>query len=484
MLRLANSLHKETGIKNLCLSGGVALNCVGNGRVLREGPFPKLWIQPAAGDAGSALGAALNVHYHFLDQPRHCDGTQDAMRGTYLGPSFTNEEIEGVLQKLEAPYERFDDAMVCDRVAAYLAEEKVIGWLQGRMEFGPRSLGGRSILGDPRSEKMQSIMNLKIKYRESFRPFAPSVLRECVSDYFEMDTDSPYMLLVAPVVKQRRVALQADQEKLSQALGKLMQEDPSFRVNFDEETGQTLISGMGELHLDIIVDRLVREFKVEANVGKPQVAYRETIRKKVPAEAKFVRQSGGRGQYGHVVMEIEPLEMGGGFEFESKIVGGSIPKEYIKPVEKGVQEALDSGVLAGYPMVDVKATLLDGSYHEVDSSEVAFKVAGSMAFKAGAAKAGAVILEPVMAVEVVTPEDYMGDVIGDLNSRRGRIESMQQRGNVQVISSKVPLSDMFGYATDLRSKTQGRATYTMQFDHYEEVPKSISEAIIAKVQGA
>ncbi|MGV7229303.1 MAG: carbamoyltransferase family protein, partial [Nitrospirales bacterium] len=214
MLRLANSLQKETGIKNLCLSGGVALNCVGNGRVLREGPFEKLWIQPAAGDAGSALGAALNVHYHFLDQPRHCEGSEDAMKGSYLGPSFTNDEIEQTLQKLEANYERLDDAMVCDRVAGHLAEEKVIGWLQGRMEFGPRSLGGRSILGDPRSEKMQSVMNLKIKYRESFRPFAPSVLRERVSDYFDLDTDSPYMLLVAPVAENRRVALQADQEKL------------------------------------------------------------------------------------------------------------------------------------------------------------------------------------------------------------------------------------------------------------------------------
>lgn len=214
MLRLANSLHTETGIKHLCLSGGVALNCVGNGRVLREGPFEKLWIQPAAGDAGSALGAALNVHYHYLDQPRQVEGPQDAMRGSYLGPSFTNEEIEQTLQRLEARYERLDDDQLCDRVAGHLAEEKVIGWLQGRMEFGPRALGGRSILGDPRSEKMQSVMNLKIKYRESFRPFAPSVLRERVTDYFELDTDSPYMLLVAPVAEHRRVALKADQEKL------------------------------------------------------------------------------------------------------------------------------------------------------------------------------------------------------------------------------------------------------------------------------
>ncbi len=214
MLRLAHSLHKETGIKNLCLSGGVALNCVGNGRVLREGPFDKLWIQPAAGDAGSALGAALTVHYHYLDQPRTCQDTEDSMRGSYLGPSWSNEEIEAVLRKLDAPYERLEDSLFYDRVATYLAEEKVIGWVQGRMEFGPRALGGRSILGDPRSEKMQSVMNLKIKYRESFRPFAPSVLRERVADYFEMDTDSPYMLLVAPVAEQRRVALKADEEKL------------------------------------------------------------------------------------------------------------------------------------------------------------------------------------------------------------------------------------------------------------------------------
>ena len=214
MLRLANSLHKETGIKNLCLSGGVALNCVGNGRVLREGPFDKLWIQPAAGDAGSALGAALTVHYHYLDQPRTCQDTEDSMRGSYLGPSWSNEEIEAVLRKLDAPYERLEDSLFYDRVATYLAEEKVIGWVQGQMEFGPRALGGRSILGDPRSEKMQSVMNLKIKYRESFRPFAPSVLRERVADYFEMDTDSPYMLLVAPVAEQRRVALKADEAKL------------------------------------------------------------------------------------------------------------------------------------------------------------------------------------------------------------------------------------------------------------------------------
>jgi elongation factor G len=274
-----------------------------------------------------------------------------------------------------------------------------------------------------------------------------------------------------------------DQERLSSALGKLAQEDPSFKVSYDNETGQTIISGMGELHLDIIVDRLLREFKVGANVGKPQVAYRETIRKKSSAEGKFVRQSGGRGQYGHVEIEIEPLETGGNFEFVNKIVGGTIPREYIQPVEKGVKEALENGILAGYPVVDVKVTLLDGSYHEVDSSEMAFKIAGSMAIKNATKKSGPVLLEPVMNIEVVTPEEYMGDVIGDLNSRRGRIQTMTQRANVRVVAAQVPLSSMFGYATDLRSKTQGRATYTMQFAHYDEIPKNISEDIVVKVRG-
>jgi len=274
-----------------------------------------------------------------------------------------------------------------------------------------------------------------------------------------------------------------DQEKLSQSLAKLAQEDPSFRVSVNDETGQTLIAGMGELHLEIIVDRLTREFKVGANVGKPQVAYRETIRAAAKAEGKFVRQSGGRGQYGHVYLEIMPLEPGKGFEFVSKVVGGTVPREYWNAVEKGVKEAADGGVLAGYPFVDFRVTLTDGSYHEVDSSEMAFKIAGSMGFKECAKKAKPIILEPIMNVEVVTPEDYMGDVIGDLNSRRGKIQSMEQRGKAQVVKSQVPLSEMFGYATDLRSRTQGRATYTMQFANYDEVPKGISEGIIAKVKG-
>jgi elongation factor G len=275
----------------------------------------------------------------------------------------------------------------------------------------------------------------------------------------------------------------ADQEKLSQALSKLAQEDPSFKVSFNEETGQTIISGMGELHLEIIVDRLLREFKVGANVGKPQVAYKETIRGVSKAEGKFVRQTGGRGQYGHVFIEVEPLELGKGFEFVNSIVGGAIPREYISAVEKGIKEALDRGILAGYPIVDIKAKLYDGSYHEVDSSELAFKIAGSMGFREAAKKAKPVLLEPVMSIEVVTPEEFLGDVIGNLNSRRGKVQSIERRGNAQVIRAQAPLSEMFGYATDLRSMTQGRAIYTMQFSHYEEVPKGVSEEIVAKVRG-
>ncbi|MBX7044109.1 MAG: elongation factor G [Ignavibacteria bacterium] len=275
----------------------------------------------------------------------------------------------------------------------------------------------------------------------------------------------------------------ADQDRLSESLAKLSDEDPTFRVKTDEETGQTLIAGMGELHLDIIVDRLRREFKVDANVGNPQVAYKETIRKKVVQEGKFVRQSGGRGQFGHVWIEIEPNEKGKGFVFENAIVGGVIPKEYINPVSDGIEEAMKNGVLAGYPVEDVKIKLFDGSYHDVDSSEMAFKIAGSMAFKEGARKANPVLLEPIMEVEVVTPEEYMGDVMGDLSSRRGRIEGMSQRSDAQVIKAMVPLSEMFGYATTMRSMTQGRAIYTMQFSHYDEAPKSISDQIVEKVKG-
>jgi elongation factor G len=275
-----------------------------------------------------------------------------------------------------------------------------------------------------------------------------------------------------------------DQDKMGEALRRLSDEDPTFRMHTDPETGQTIIAGMGELHLEIIVDRMLREFKVDANVGRPQVAYRETIRKAVEkVEGKFVRQTGGSGQYGHVVINMEPGEPGSGFVFEDKVVGGVIPREYIKPASEGMREAMDNGVLAGYPMVDVKVQLVFGSYHDVDSSEVAFKIAGSMAFKEAARKASPVLLEPMMDVEVVTPGDYMGDVMGDLSSRRGKIQGMDQRGDAQVIKAIVPLSEMFGYSTTLRSATQGRAVYSMQFAHYEEVPKSKAEEIVAKVRG-
>ena len=271
----------------------------------------------------------------------------------------------------------------------------------------------------------------------------------------------------------------ANSEKMGIALAKLAEEDPTFKTWTDQESGQTIIAGMGELHLDIIVDRLKREFKVECTVGKPQVSYKETIRNKVKVQGKFIRQSGGRGQYGDVWLEMEPLEPGKGIEFESKIVGGAVPKEYIKPIEDGVREAALSGILAGYPVIDFKATLVDGSYHEVDSSEMAFKIAGSMAFKEGCKQGKSVLLEPIMKVEVTVPEEYMGDVIGDINSRRGRMEGMEARSGNQIIRGFIPLSEMFGYATDLRSKTQGRGTYSMEPSHYEEVPKSVLEQIVS-----
>jgi len=303
------------------------------------------------------------------------------------------------------------------------------------------------------------------------------------------DDDNPIILeamkFPAPVID---VAIEpktkADQDKLGIALNKLAEEDPTFRVHTDAETGQTIISGMGELHLEIIVDRMMREFKVDANVGRPQVAYRETVRKRVEkVEGKFIRQSGGKGQYGHVVINIAPMEAGQGFHFEDKVVGGTVPREYIGPVEQGIKEALENGILAGYPMVDIKVELTDGSYHEVDSSEMAFKIAGSMAFKEGAQRAHPVLLEPMMKVEVVVPEQYMGDVLGDLSARRGKIGGMMQRGEAQVIASTVPLGEMFGYSTKLRSMSQGRAVYSMEFSHYDEVPKSKAEEIVSKAKG-
>lgn len=356
----------------------------------------------------------------------------------------------------------------------------------------PGSYVFNSISG--RKERIGRILRMHANHREDIdEAFAGDIvaavgLRHTKTGDTLCDEDDPVVLekmeFPEPVIS---VAIEpktkADQEKLGEALSKLADEDPTFRVSTNEETGQTIISGMGELHLEIIVDRMKREFRVEANVGKPEVAYRETIRKKVEQEGKFVRQSGGRGQYGHVWIEIEPNEKGKGFEFENDIVGGVVPKEYIKPISQGIQEAMRNGVLGGYPVVDVKVRLFDGSYHEVDSSEIAFKIAGSIAFKEAALKADPVILEPIMDVEVVTPEEYMGDVIGDLNSRRGKIGGLQPRKDAQVIKATVPLSDMFGYSTQLRSMTQGRAIYTMQFAHYDVVPQSISDQIIEKVRG-
>ena len=291
--------------------------------------------------------------------------------------------------------------------------------------------------------------------------------------------DFPEPVIAVAVEPKTKV----DQEKMGVALSSLAQEDPTFKVHTDPESGQTIIAGMGELHLEIIVDRMMREYKVEANVGKPQVAYRETIRKHAEAEGKFIRQTGGRGQYGHVKIKLDPQPAGKGYEFVNGIIGGSVPKEYIKPVDQGIQEALEGGVMAGYPMVDVKATLYDGSYHDVDSNEMAFKIAGSMAFKEAARKASPVLLEPVMAVEVVVPEEFQGTIVGDLNRRRGRIEDVEHRAGSQIVKAWVPLSEMFGYATHMRSSTQGRATYSMHFARYEEVPRSVAEEIIAKVQG-
>jgi elongation factor G len=305
------------------------------------------------------------------------------------------------------------------------------------------------------------------------------------------DEDKPIVLerieFPAPVLSLAiEPKSKADQQKIGLALAKLSQEDPTFQVKTDEDTGQTVLSGMGELHLEILVDRLMREFKVEANVGRPQVSYKETITRGSEAEGKFVRQSGGRGQYGHCKIRIEPLEAteeNEGFEFVNAIKGGSIPKEYIKPVEAGIVEAMEGGILAGYPLVNVKVELYDGTYHEVDSSEVAFKVAGSMALRAAAEKAKPVLLEPVMAVEIVVPEEYMGDVIGDINQRRGRVEGMEMRGGSQIIKTFVPLAEMFGYATDIRSRTQGRGTFTMHLHGFEQAPANVAEEVISKVRG-
>jgi elongation factor G len=340
-----------------------------------------------------------------------------------------------------------------------------------------------------RKERVGRLLEMHANHREDLQQIGAGAiaaavgLKQTTTGDTLCDPDHPVMLesidFPDPVID---VAVEpktkADQDKLATALQRLAEEDPTFRVRTNEETGQTIIAGMGELHLEIIVDRLMREFRVDANVGRPQVAYRETIRNAVQGvHGRFVRQTGGRGQFGHVVIDMAPSEPGGGYVFENKIVGGAVPREYIPSVDAGIQEAMEAGILAGFPVVDVSVTLVDGSYHDVDSSEMAFKVAGSMAFKEASKRAKPALLEPVMAVEVVTPEEYMGDVIGNINSRRGQIEGMEPRGNAQVIRARVPLAEMFGYATDVRTMSQGRATYTMQFLHYAEVPHSIAEKL-------
>jgi len=346
-----------------------------------------------------------------------------------------------------------------------------------------------------RKERIGRILQMHANHREDKSViFAGDIvatvgLKQTTTGDTLCDPNSPIVLetleFPEPVI---HVAIEpktkVDQDKLTDALQRLSEEDPTFQKHTDIDTGQTIIAGMGELHLEVLVDRMLREFRVDAHVGKPQVAYRETIRSAVEkVEERYVRQTGGRGQYGHVVLNVEPTGPGGGYEFVDKIVGGIIPKEYISSIDAGIQESLQSGVLAGYPMVDVRATLVHGSYHDVDSSEMAFKIAGSLAIKKATRLAHPVLLEPIMAVEVVTPDDYMGDVIGDISSRRGRIEGVEPRGSSQIIKGQVPLGDMFGYATDLRSRTQGRATYTMQFHSYQEVPESISREIVARVRG-
>lgn len=412
----------------------------------------------------------------------------------YLPAPSDLPPVKGVNPDTEQEeYRNLDDDQPFSALAFKIMSDPYVGKLAYFRVYSGTLKSGSYIynVSKGRKERIGRILQMHANHREEVSEIfsgdiAAAVGLKNTSTGDTLSAEDKPVLLEAlvfpePVIEQAvEPKSKADQDKLAIALQKLAEEDPTFRVHTDEETGQTIIAGMGELHLEIIIDRLLREFKVEANIGKPQVAYRETITKPVKTEGKFVRQSGGRGQYGHVVLEIEPKEPGQGFEFENKIVGGVVPKDYIPAVENGIKEAMQNGVIAGYPMVDVKVALVDGSYHEVDSSEMAFKVAGSMGFKDGAKKASPALLEPVMKVEVVTPEEFMGDVMGDINSRRGRIEGMEPRGNTQVIRGYVPLAEMFGYATDLRSATQGRAMYTMHFSHYEQVPASIAEEIREK----
>ena len=408
-------------------------------------------------------------------------------------PPTRGMDVKGV-EELER---KADDSEPFAALAFKIMTDPHLGKLTYARVYSGHLKAGSQIVNSSkdRKERVGRILQMHANHREDREAcFAGDIvalvgLKQTTTGDTLCDPNSPIVLesldFPEPVI---HVAVEPktknDQDKLSRALQALSEEDPTFQVHSDEETGQTVIGGMGELHLEVLVDRMLREFKVDANVGKPQVAYRETIKNAVQkVETRYVRQTGGRGQYGHVVLNLEPTGPGGGYEFVDKITGGIIPKEYIPSVDAGIQDAMNSGVLAGYPVVDIRATLVFGSYHDVDSSEMAFKIAGSMCFKEACRKAHPVLLEPIMSVEVVTPEDYMGDVIGNLSSRRGKVEGMEQRGNSQVVRAQVPLAEMFGYATDLRSRTQGRATYSMQFNSYQEVPESVSKEIVARVRG-
>ena len=415
------------------------------------------------------------------------DAIVDYMPSPLDIPHIKGETLDG--EETEA--KTSDDAPFA-ALAFKIATDPFVGKLCFFRVYSGTLESGSTVLNSSKDkkERVGRILQMHANHREDIeKVYAGDIaaavgLKDVTTGNTLCDPDHPIILesmeFPEPVID---IAIEpkdkAAQEKMGIALAKLAEEDPTFKAYTNQETGQTIIAGMGELHLDIIVDRLKREFKVECNVGKPQVSYKETIKNKVRVEGKFIRQSGGRGQYGHVWLEMEPLEPGSGIQFESKIVGGVVPKEYVKPTEDGVREAAESGILAGYPVIDFKATLVDGSYHDVDSSEMAFKIAGSMAFKEGCKQAKSVILEPIMKVEITVPEEYMGDVIGDVNSRRGKMEGMEARNGMQIIRAFIPLAEMFGYATDLRSKTQGRGTYAMEPSHYEEVPKSILETIVA-----
>ena len=421
-------------------------------------------------------------------------GVQELLNAVidYMPSPLDIADIKGETMDGEEVTAKTSDAEPFAALAFKIATDPFVGKLCFFRVYSGTLEAGSTVLNSSKDkkERIGRILQMHSNTREDIdKVYAGDIaaavgLKDVTTGNTLCDPDHPIILesmeFPEPVID---IAIEpkdkANQEKMGIALAKLAEEDPTFKTYTNHETGQTIIAGMGELHLDIIVDRLKREFKVECAVGKPSVAYKETIRNSVRVEGKFIRQSGGRGQYGHVWLEMEPLEPGTGIQFESKIVGGVVPKEYIKPVEEGIREAAESGTLAGYPVIDFKATLVDGSYHDVDSSEMAFKIAGSMAFKEGCKKAKSVILEPIMKVEIVVPEEYMGDVIGDVNSRRGRMEGMDASDGLQEIHSFIPLSEMFGYATDLRSKTQGRGTYSMEPSHYEEVPKSILETIVA-----